>query len=208
MHGTDLFLLGIELEDAADVHQAARVDGSDDGRAGRRDIFALGAAHVERKVGEFDTERPAEAAAVFHVREFDILQAADIFQQFDGLVGDPEFTPAMAADVKGDFLRKACAQLGDAEDIHEEFGKFYDSFSHAGDLRVIGEEVLKKHAAHGRAGTGRTDDPIIRGERFREDTHDFTSLVPRAGIKRRLTAAGLTGRKIDLDPEPFQDLHH
>ena len=208
VHGADLFLLGIELEDASDVHEAAGVDGSDDGGAGRGDIFALGASHIEGKIREFNAEGPAEAAAVFHMREFDVLQVPDIFQQFDGLVGDPEFTPAVASDVEGDFLRKACAQLGDAEDIHEKFGEFHDTFSDAGDLRVIGEEVLKKHAAHGRTGAGRTDDPVVVRERFCEDSHDFPCLIPRAGVERRLTAAGLTGREIDPHTEPVQDLHH
>ena len=208
MHGTDLFLLGVKLEDAADVHEAAHIDGSDDGGAGRGDIFALGASHIEGKVREFDAERPAEAAAVFHMREFGVLQIADIFQQFHGLVGDSEFTPAVAPDMEGDFLRKARAQIGDAEDIHEKFGEFHDAFSHVRDLRVIGEKVLKKHTAHRGTGTGRADDPIVRSEGLREDAHDFPRLIPRAGVERGLTAAGLAGRKIDPDAEPVEDLHH
>jgi len=200
---------------AADVQQA--------GVVGRADVLGAGLAHggklvVEhrrRGVGVLDGERPAEAAALLAVGQVDQLEPADVLQEPQRRVADPERAQRVAGRVVGDAVWERRADVVDAELVGDELGELEHAprdraqrgRAGAGRLLLSQQRVLL--ADHRGARARRRDDRVVGGavEHLQEALHQRQSLAPVARVRVQLPAARLFERERDLVPEPLQQRH-
>ena len=118
------------LDAAADVHQTAAIAGGESVCARRRCESELVVQHCSGDLGVFYGEGTAEAAADLGLLHFDQLNAGERVQQGARLGEGAEFAAEVAAFVIGYFSCSfgrigvgELAEVGDAEDIHDEFGQ-------------------------------------------------------------------------------------
>jgi hypothetical protein len=117
----------------------------------------------------------------------------------------------VAAVVVGDAVRKAGADVLDAEPADEELAELVGPRRQIVGrllLRRAGEELRIEDAEHRHARPARPDDRLGTGEDVDRVAGDLPGLVPEAGVEARLAAAGLGGAKLTGVPEPFEHRGH
>ena len=119
------------LDAAADVHQTAAITGGENVCAPVSEAkVELIVQHCSGDLGVFYGEGTAEAAADLGLLHFDQLNAGERVEQGARLGENAEFASEVAAFVVGYFSCRfgrigvgELAEVGDAEDIHDEFGQ-------------------------------------------------------------------------------------
>ena len=207
MHDADVPRGGVAFQHAADVHQATNVAGNHDFGPTADDVLFFALPHGKRCAGHFHAEGAAKAAALFHIRQFAVGQAAHRLQQLQRMIEDTQLPPAMAPDVHCDFMRKGGPRIRHPEHIDQELAELEDAAADREHF-LAGIDVRKENPAHGRAGTRRADDPSIGGKHLAELPDHRPRLFPIARVERRLPAARLLGRKHHRHAEAIQDADH
>ena len=177
-------------------------------RASSHDIARLVRHHAHRDLGILHAERAAEPAAhlrVSHLRD----GGADRLQQLPRLLLDPKFAQPRATVVIGDgAARVPRGQPFDAHDVGQEADQLVSPRSHRIGARpqiwIVIEQMRQVVLQHAAARPGRHHDIIIATERIQDALGQIARGSAIAGIVRRLPAAGLRARHLDLAAGLFQ----
>jgi hypothetical protein len=201
---------GTFLEQSLDLHEAAGIGAYDALRAGgfdRRDFHFI---HCHGNVGKFHGESSAESTAGFAFAHFDKLKAAYGAKEFSGFLFQMKFSQSMTSIVPCNTFVECCAHIANAELFDEEFGEFKRLLGNF--LMFVGKRVFKeftvKFLHHGGARAGWGDDDFSVVKDVDKSGRDFFGVLPMAGIKSRLAAAGLLRGKIDFVSEALQHFHN
>ena len=165
------------------------------------DVLGLGAAHCQGRARHLDAERAAEAAAVGHVGQFAVGDAADLLQQLPRRIDHAQLAPRVAADVHRDLVREVGADVDDAHRLDQELRQLEHASPDLDDS-LVRVDLAEEHAAHRRARARRRNDPAMLAEGVTKLPDHAPGFLPVARVERRLPAARLTFREDQRYAEP------
>jgi L-rhamnose isomerase / sugar isomerase len=192
----------------ADLEQARVVEGRAHLGTRVEDASHLVAEDRRGGLGILDGERPAEAAAFAAARKIDEVEAADGVEQSPRRVADTQDPQRMARRVVGHPMRVGSADVVQPEALDEELAQLQHTRRQRLDLTLqrrvpLGERrvvVPNRPDARGR----RSNHHLRVGEHANESAGQRPGFNPVAGVEVHLSAAGLSGRKLDLVPESLE----
>ena len=176
-------------------------------------VVHLVGQHGRRGVGVLDREGPPKPPAGLGLGQLDQVDAADLTQEPQRPVPDPQHPQAVAGQVVGHPVRVVGADVGDPEHVDQELRQLAPrSRGHlAGGRRQLGIAGLLGHPGHaGDAPTRRTSRsgrPAVPSEDLGVPAHRRHRLGEVAGGDVHLPAAGLGPRHLDRAPQSLQQPH-
>jgi hypothetical protein len=157
--------------------------------------------HGDRYLGGLHREEPPKPTTFLIHLPWDYLGACGL-EKPHGLLFHPEFSERVATVMVGDPTPiQTTPEFGDLEDVHEELGQFVGALSQCGRL----EEARVVAAQHRGAASGGEDHIIRFGENCGGVSSHFASLRHVARVPRRLAAAHLIAREVDLDVQRAEE---
>lgn len=203
-----------------EVHEAGHVSGGNDlGTC----LMVIGKAIESHHAGDGllrDRKGPPETAAFIRTGERNELDSRQMFEELTWLAegvtdsfraaSESKFSQAVTTVVKSDGVGIVSFQRTDFQDIHQVFAEFEgpasDTFVIGFNRRVV-EVFVVVLPHHGDATSRGGDDMVVFAEDPDEPFGEGPGGFRAAGVRHRLTAAGLGFGVIDLNAKAFQKLH-
>lgn len=198
---------------AAQMHEAAVVEGRAVFCARRQHIVQLGGEHCGRDLCVFDGKCAAKAAAAVKIVERDEVQPTDFAKQAKRAFTEMEGAHTVATGVIGDAVGKVGPHIFGAEAVDDEFTQFVHPRHEVIQLtaHLLVAEFLKQSgvlvADHGDTGRRGNDDGFRVLVKANKALGLGESFAAKAGIGVHLSATGLGRAKFDFHAQPLEEPH-
>lgn len=204
----------LAMHGAAEMHEAAIVEGGAIFGAGGCDVLEFDCQHGRGDFGILDGESAAEAAAAVGVCERHLGEAVDFGQKAIRTVTEMESADTVATGVVGDAVMEAGSHIFDAEFVDEEFAELVDAGQQGGELLAdfliakLFEKTRVLVADHGDTGGGGNYDGLGVLVKADEAFGLRKGFGAESGVGVHLATAGLFWFEIEFNAKPLKQMHN